>query len=112
MASKQITAEQLEEYAALEEQRKELDRQSRAIAKQQGILTAHFQIALEAAKKTTLSRGAYRVSLVESKCSVSYKDELTKVIGPLEVAKLAAEAPTKTKVVVEATQAAAVKKAA
>lgn len=112
MASKQITAEQLEDYVRLEEQRKELDRQSRAISKQQGILTAHFQIALEAAKKQTLTRGAYRVSLVASKCSVSYKDELIKVIGPLEVAKLADEAPTKTKVVVEATTAVAAKKAA
>jgi len=112
MASKQITAEQLEDYAKLEEQRKELDRQSRAIAKQQGILADHFKIALEAANKQTLTRGAFRVSLVESKCSVSYKDELIKQIGPLEVAKLADEAPTKTKVVVEATAAAAAKKAA
>lgn len=106
MATAKITAEQLAEYVDLEQRRKELDRQSRALAKQQGILANHFQAALEKAGQKSTARGSYRVALIEGKGTVAWKEELIKQIGPLKVAEIAEAAPTKTRVQVETVEAA------
>lgn len=112
MAAAKITAEQLAEYVELDSQRKELDRQSRAIAKQQGILTSHFQAELERLGQKSTKRGDYQVALVDGRGTVAWKDELIREIGPLKVAEIAEAAPAKTKVVVEAVAAAATKRSA
>jgi hypothetical protein len=112
MAAAKITADQLAEYTQLEEQRKELDRQSRAIAKQQGILSDHFRTELEKSGAKSTARGAYRVALVESRGAVAWKDELIKEIGPLKVAEIAETAPVKIRVQVETVDAKPAKRAA
>lgn len=112
MAAAKITAEQLAEYCALEQKRKELDRQSRAISKQQTILSDHFRTELEKSGAKSTARGAFRVAIVDGRAAVAWKAELIKEIGPLKVAEIEEAAPAKTRVVVEALESKPAKRAA
>lgn len=112
MAKPKITAEELAEYVELDQARLELDRKSRDLARKQATLAAHFQHCLEADGKQSVSRGGYTVSLVEKRGSISWKDEVVRLIGPLEVAKIEQAAPSKSKVVVTPPEAQFGKKAA
>lgn len=107
-----ITAEQLAEYVDLDAQRLALSRKAAALGKRQSALSAHFLACLEGSKQKSTTKGGYTARLVEGKGSVSWKDEVIRLVGPLEAAKISEGAPTKTKVEVEGPPAKSAKKAA
>lgn len=98
-----ITEEQAAEWEALDEQRRELNRQSAALGKRQSALADHFLIALSKAGKKSIKRGNFTIGIELVKRAIGWKAEFVKRHGPLEAEEIAAAAPDREKAFVERT---------
>lgn len=87
-----IKAETLERWHELDSRRKELEREARQLVAERDLLSTDLQASLEAMGKDQCTRGAYRVSLVEGRAVVAWKDEFVRRLGAELAAKLAQEA--------------------
>ena len=96
-----ITKDQIEEFVKLEEERKALEQKARALGKRTSALADHFKAHLEAKKKTAITRSGYRITLVDGRPSVAWKDEFIKVAGPLAADDLLKSAPVSKRVDVQ-----------
>jgi mRNA-degrading endonuclease RelE of RelBE toxin-antitoxin system len=93
-----ITAEQLEQYLQLDEQRKALDRQSRQLADAQAKMEDRFLAELNEEGKREVRRGDYRVFIEDQRLHVAWKEEFIALKGPEAAAALAKLAPTRQRV--------------
>lgn len=105
-ATKKITAEKLERWYELNQKRQELEREARQFDKERELLSTEIKAALEADGKYSVLRGRFRVSLVDGRPTVSWKDELVKIAGADRAAELVAAAPVPKRVQVEEAKAA------
>ena len=109
-----LTAEQLADYTRYEQERLELDRKSRTLARSQAVLSEHFKAFLDQEGKDTATRGGFRVSIIDGTPAISWKEELLAVVGPLRVEEITRAAPIRKRLVVDPPKAepAAARKAA
>lgn len=107
METRKITEEKLTRWYVLNKERLDLEREARQLDKERELLSTEFKAALEADGKASVSRGRFRVSLVDGRPSVAWKDELVRIAGADKAAELVAAAPVPKRVQVEETKAAA-----
>jgi hypothetical protein len=96
-----VTKTEIEEYLELEQERKELERKARTIARRTSALAAHFTEEVEASGKTAITRSGYRLSLVDGRAYVSWKDEFVRECGALKADEILQAAPVKKKLDVQ-----------
>ncbi len=88
LTASDISAEELAEFCRLDAERKDLDRQSRLLAKRQDQIRTHCRAVLDGLGKTDLVRYGYRLSIVEGRATVAWKDAFIEQLGPEAAAEL------------------------
>jgi len=76
-----ITREELDEYARLETERKQLDRQSRTIAARCKQIESAVREQLDADGKQSAKRFGYQLTIEEGRGSVAWKDAFIREAG-------------------------------
>jgi hypothetical protein len=87
-------------YAAREARRLELEREARTLAKENELFRDDLEAALDAAGKTSLTRGPHEAGFEESRAAIAWKTEFIRVAGADAASELAAAAPSKRKLVI------------
>jgi len=88
-----IEQNQLTEFLSLEAERKALEQKARAIAKRTDALKAHFKTFLGELDKQSVTRHGFRITIVDGRPSVSWKDEFIRVAGPIAADDVLTSAP-------------------
>jgi hypothetical protein len=76
-----ITRDQLDEYARLTAERKELDKRSRTLSDHCKQIEKQAQEELEAAGKLSCKRFGYQLALISGRVSVPWKDHFIREVG-------------------------------
>jgi hypothetical protein len=97
---KTITRVEIEKLQALEDQRRELNRQAYLLAKQadaiEGVITAWVEAHVTGTTRV-VARSGYELSLVDEPGSVHWKTQYVEAFGQAKAEALVAAAPPKTK---------------
>lgn len=92
MGAPKITAEQLQRWLELDQERKDLERKARLLARDQELISLALDAALQAAGVDKAKRGDAEVHYVDGRINVSWKDEFLKLAGPEKAAAVQAAA--------------------
>ena len=95
-----IAREELDEYARLEAERKELDRRSRTIGTRCKQIEATVREQLEADGKQAAKRFGYQLALVDGRASVAWKDAFIREVGQEKANELQEAAEPSVKVTI------------
>lgn len=102
MSLRAITADLLREVHDRNQQRLDLDRQSRTLAQANEAPLQQIRDALEAEGRSEVRRGDLVARLEDGRATVSWKNEFVAVAGEEEANRLVREAPIPKRVVVSA----------
>lgn len=97
-----ITRATIEEYLALDAQRKALSRQSSDLKKRQDEIEEQLKAFVRDSGERSVKRSGFVLALTTEKGSVSWKGEFVKLAGQERAEELIAAAPTKEGFTVEA----------
>lgn len=90
-----ITKSALDRWRYLNDQRKRLDAESRALRAEIEQIEHAAQADLISSGRDSISRGGYRITLAESRASIAWKNELVARLGAETAADIAASAPVR-----------------
>lgn len=90
-----VTIARVEEYLALQEKRRDLNRQADALEREEKVIAAELVALVESdgGKARVVTKGSHKISLVEKPGSVRWKDEFIRVAGADEATALQANCP-------------------
>lgn len=98
---KRVTPAQLKRYQTLQREASDLGRRMRAALAEAALIKALAVTDLKASGRATISRGGWRVELVDDgKVAIKWKDAYVDACGAEAAAKLAEDAPAKQKLTV------------
>ncbi len=93
-----ISLDELDEYARLDRERKQLERQSRTIATRCKQIEQTVRDQLEADGKTSAKRFGYQLALVDGRATVAWKDAFIREVGQDRASELIESAEPSVKV--------------
>lgn len=102
MGMQKVTREELWRFLELETKRKEVDRQSRNLAREISQLKTHFEQCMRDDDKESVVRYGFRLTFVDGRPKVSWKDEFIRVAGAEAADDVLADAPRPPKLEVSA----------
>ncbi|MGC4004663.1 MAG: hypothetical protein QM811_16715 [Pirellulales bacterium] len=90
-----VTVKEIQKYLGLDEQRKQLNRESAALKKQADAIEADIEkfIRANGGKELSVTRSGYRLAILTAAGSVAWKDEFVKLAGNERAEELRAAAP-------------------
>lgn len=97
-----VTRKMIEEYLALDAQRKAANRQAEALEKQQDAIEAQLMAHVRESGERSVKRCGFVLALTTKKGQVGWKGEFVKLAGQERAEELIAAAPTKEGFTVEA----------